>query len=152
MNDNWMKVYDLSQDQATIALIQRASSQTRDFGFVPEIALFGSKEWWAAVEDGRVPRHSIQGVISRLYLSGHHDWPEFEIQSGDTTTRWTRFGDQKAYEVGRRVRLDYVLQRPKKPWRSQEVEQVLQIFVEPDRNCSPNLAGARSSATRPAGF
>jgi hypothetical protein len=52
MNGNWMKVYDLSQDQAAIALIQRASSQTRDFGFVPEIALFGSKEWWAAVEDG----------------------------------------------------------------------------------------------------
>jgi len=132
MSDRWVKVYDLAQDQETIALVQRASLQTQDFGFVPEIALFGSKDWWAAVEDDRIPRHTVQGVISRLYMSGHGDWPEFEIQSGEKVTRWTRFGDQKAYQVGRRVRLEYVLQRPKKPWRSADIEQVLQIVIEAD--------------------
>jgi hypothetical protein len=130
MSDHWTKVYDLSQDKETIALVQKASSQTEDFGFVSEIALFGSAEWWAAVGDGRIPRHTVEGVISRLYMAGHGDWPEFEIQSSGQTTRWSRFGNQKAYEVGRRVRLDYVLQRPKKRWRSQEVKQVLQILIE----------------------
>jgi hypothetical protein len=130
MNDSWLTVYDLAQDQETIALVQRASLQTQGFGFVPEVALFGSKEWWAAVADGRIPRHTIEGVISRLYMSGHGDWPEFEIQSGERTTRWTRFGDQKAYAVGRKVRLEYVLQRPKKPWRTEQVEQVLRICIE----------------------
>jgi hypothetical protein len=128
--NSWMKVYDLAHDQETIALVQRASLQTQEFGFVPEIALFGSSEWWVAVEDGRIPRHTVQGVISRLYMSGHGDWPEFEVQSGEQATRWTRFGDQKAYEIGRKVRLDYVLQRPKKPWRGEQVEQVLGIWIE----------------------
>ena len=73
---------------------------------------------------------AVRGVISQLYMAGHGDWPEFEIQSSGQTTRWSRFGNQKAYEVGRRVRLDYVLQRPQKRWRSQEVKQVLQILIE----------------------
>jgi hypothetical protein len=132
MSDDWVKVYDLAQDQDTIALVQKASLQTHDFGFLPEIALFGSKEWWAAVEDGRIPRHVVEGVISRVYMSGHGDRPEFEIESGGQITRWTRFGDQKVYKAGRRVRLEYVLQRPKKPWRSGEIEQILQIVIEED--------------------
>lgn len=133
MQHSWLKVYDLMEDQQTINLVQRASSQTQDFGFVQEIALFGSEEWWAAVEDGRIPTRTVEGLISRLYMSGHGDWPEFEISVGDQTTRWTRMGNQKEYKVGRKVRLQYILQRPKKPWLSEEIEQVLRIFIEDQR-------------------
>lgn len=89
MNDNWIKVYELSQDLETMALIQKASQQTADFGFVPEVALFGSDDWWAAVEDGRIERYTIEGVVTRLYMSGHGDWPEFEVESGKEITCWT---------------------------------------------------------------
>jgi hypothetical protein len=114
MSEEWKKVYDLADDQETVSVIQRASLKTADFGFIPEIALFGSKEWWEAIKDGRIPRHEVKGVISRLYMSGHGDWPEFEIQSGRAYSQWTRLGDQGAYEIGKKIRLEFVLQLPKK--------------------------------------
>ena len=100
MSANWIKVYDLSQDRETVALIEKASQQTAEFGFVPEVAVFGSDEWWAAVEDGRIEQHTIEGVITRLYMSGHGDWPEFELSFGKEITRWTRLGSHNAYRVG----------------------------------------------------
>ena len=130
MSANWIKVYDLSQDRETVALIQKASQQTAEFGFVPEVAVFGSDEWWAAVEDGRIEQHTIEGVITRLYMSGHGDWPEFEVESGKEITRWTLLGSHNAYRVGKMVRIEYVLQRLKKPMQPEPVKQVLKIWVE----------------------
>ncbi len=68
----------VGQRPAAAADRQKASRGTTDFGYVPEIAIFGSADWWAAVEDGRIERHMIEGVISRLYMTGHGDWPEVE--------------------------------------------------------------------------
>ena len=133
MSREWIKVYDLSEDRETIELIQKASLRTRDFGLVPEIALFGSDEWWAAVSDGRIPRHKIEGTINRLYMTGHGDWPEFEILSGDEVTRWTRMGIPSAYGVGRKVRLEYVIQRLRKA-ESLPIKQIMRICI--GLNCS----------------
>ena len=128
MSREWIKVYDLSEDRETIELIQKASLRTRDFGLVPEIALFGSDEWWAAVSDGRIPRRTIEGTINRLYMTGHGDWPEFEILSGDEVTRWTRKGTPSAYEVGRKVRLEYVIQQLRKA-EAMPVKQIMKICI-----------------------
>jgi len=54
---------------------------TIDFGFVPEIALYGSRQWWQAMEDGRIPLHQIEGVVSDVFTSGESNWPQFEIDS-----------------------------------------------------------------------
>ena len=131
MSANWIEVYDLLQDRETVALIQKASQQTADFGFIPEVAVFGTDEWWDAVENGRIERHAIEGVITRLYMSGHGDWPEFEVQSGNEVTRWTRLGNQNVYRVGKLIRIEYVLQRLKKPMLPEPVKQVLEIWIEP---------------------
>lgn len=128
---DWIKAYDLADDLETVALIQRATTQTEDFGLVPEVALFGSLEWWNAVDDGRIPLQEVTGMITRLFTSGHRDWPEFELDSRGSKTRWTRVGDQSAYKEGKQVRIEFVLQKARKHWvGSQEQKQVLRIFVQ----------------------
>ena len=129
--NQWVKVYDLAEDRETVELVQRATLNTQDFGLVPEVALFGSDEWWKAVEDGRIPKQEVSGTIARVYMSGHGDWPEFEVDSNGEKTRWTRVGEQAMYEEGREVRIEYVIQKARKNWLgSPEQKQVLRIFVQ----------------------
>lgn len=46
-------------------------------------------------------------------------------------TVWTRFGDHSLFEIGRRVKLEYVVQKPKKSWTgSPHQNEVLKISIE----------------------
>jgi hypothetical protein len=127
----WVKVYDLMEDTETIQLVQRATLNTKEFGLEPDVALYGSDEWWRAVSDGRIAKHSVNGIISHLYMSGHGDWPEFEVDSGGEKTRWTRVGDQSLYELGRKVKVEYVLQKRRTSALGMlEQKEVLRIFIE----------------------
>lgn len=123
MNEGFTKVYDLREDHELIMAVQRATLTTQDAGLVPEHGLFGSEEWWRAIGDGRIPVHEVKGVIASIYLSGHNDYPEFEIDDGRGRTSWTRMTSggepgrpersrkEALYEAGRSVRLRYVEQQ-----------------------------------------
>ena len=125
------RIYDLADDQDLIAKVQHATLTTRDFGVVPEVALYGSEEWWRAIGDGRIPSRVIDGVISDVFTSGESNWPQFEIDSNGSKTVWTRFGNPQLYEVGKRITLAYVVQRPKKSWTGDLYQnEVLAIDVE----------------------
>lgn len=128
--DEWVKVYDLAEDQETVDLVQRATLNTNDFGLIPEVALFGSDDWWRAIDDGRIPLCEVSGTIVRVFASGHGDWPEFELESRGDRSRWTRLGEQSLYQEGRQVRVQYVMQKARKHWvGTQEQRQVLRIFI-----------------------
>lgn len=128
--DDWVVAYDLAADHETISLVQRATLTTKDFGIVPEVALFGSNEWWAAISDGRIPKHEVSGRISRLFMTGHGDWPEFELDSNGNKTSWTRMGNQAAYAEGREAKVEYVLQKLRRDLLNQgEQKQVLRVLV-----------------------
>jgi hypothetical protein len=130
MTDELVKIYDLKQDHRRIGLIQKACLESKENGFITEHALFGSVDWWRAIEENVIPVHTIEGVISRVYMSGHNDYPEFEIDDGQEKTRWTREGKDEAYIVGRRVKLKYVFQKPKRTWGGKnQHEVVLEIWV-----------------------
>jgi hypothetical protein len=129
--DGWDVVYDLATDEETIRLVQRATLTTKDFGLVPEVALYGSEDWWAAIADGRIPKHEARGTISRLFMSGHGDWPEFELNSDGTKTNWTRVGNQALYAEGKEAKIEYVMQKPRKKWLgNQEQKEVLRVLVK----------------------
>jgi len=129
-SDEWCTVYDLAEDAETIALVQRATLTTKDFGLVAEVALFGSDDWWAATKDGRIPRHDMEGTISCLFLSGHGDWPEFELDCDGNKTRWTRVGNQSLYAEGKQARVEYVMQKLRKDLLGQgEKRQILRVLV-----------------------
>ena len=134
MSEDLVKVYDLKADHTFISAVQKATLETGDYGLVPEHGLFGSPEWWQAINAGVIPTNTIEGVISRVYMSGHNDWPEFEINDGVDKTSWTREvnerKDDAMYRVGKRVKLKYVKQKFKKGWGSPYSKNVLEIWIE----------------------
>jgi hypothetical protein len=129
----WVKIYDLAEDPETVKRVQRATLETEQFGLKPEPALFGSPEWWRAVESGELESLWLTGVITRPLWTGMNDYPEVEIEeeSGHVSS-WTRFGDVTQYAKGRRIRIRWVLQRLKKPVEGlgDDPEQVLEVWLE----------------------
>ncbi len=132
---SWQKIYDLADNPKLIEQVQKATLETDDYGFVPEVALYGSQEWWNAIAEGRIEQQAIEGRISRVYMSGHNDWPEFELESCGERSCWTRFDYNTSYQVGRRIRIEYVWQKAKKAWvGSNTQKEVLRIFVYEPKN------------------
>lgn len=125
------RIYDLAEDHELVARVQSATLNTTDFGIVPEVALYGSPAWWQAIDDGRIPKHVVEGVISDVFVSGESNWPQFEIDSHGTKSVWTRHGNPRLYEIGRHVKVTYVAQRPKKTWTGDTYQnEVLSIDAE----------------------
>jgi len=144
----WVKLYELAEDEETVRLVQQATLNTEDFGLVPEVALFGSEKWWQAIQEGRIPSHELHGVITGVLMSGHGDWPEFELEAAGEKSRWPRLGPDEFYRVGNEVRVEYVLQKARKHWLgSREQEQVLRIFVKSVDPAPPDSPAPTPSGT-----
>ena len=56
-------------------------------------------------------------------MSGHGDWPEFELDSDGTKTSWTRRGNQALYAEGKEAKIEYVMQKPRKKWLGKEEQK-----------------------------
>ena len=131
-------IYDLRTDHKHIRDVQDATLHNSWSGLVPEHGLFGSEEWWASINEGRIRVHVIRGRITRVYMSGHNDFPEFEVDDGKAKTKWARVGTDSEYVVGRPVEIEYVLQRFKNEDKKlrkilgEYSECVLRISVETD--------------------
>ena len=96
----WFEVYNLQEEKDEISRIQIASLSSGPAGFLIKPALFGSKEWWGYVGTKKLPICNINGIITNLYMSGHNDFPEFEVTEGGEKTYWEIYGDQKFYKIG----------------------------------------------------
>src|SRR5271169_4415373 len=87
-----------------------------------------------------LPVHTCRGTITKCYLGSMKDWPEFTMcsDSGETTS-WGRFGhsgeDDRYYQVGRRIEVDYVLEplRPGSLDPRTERKTVLEVRIEAQR-------------------
>jgi len=92
---------------------------------------------WRVVSSGELPVQTCAGVIIKRYMGSMNDWPAFTIrgESGEETN-WSRYGhfagDDRYYQVGRRVEIDYVLQRrrAKGVLRGTERRVVLEVRIE----------------------
>jgi hypothetical protein len=114
---DWVTVYDFASDQQKIRAMQDATLGPTDFGVSAKPALVGTHEWWRAIEDGRLPRHVLEGSICKVYWGSMGDWPEFELVVADgTQSKWTREGDITRYVEGLRVRLTYTCH----PWKKKK--------------------------------
>lgn len=135
-----VKIYDLRDDAYTVKLIQSATLNTKNFGLKPDYGLFGSQEWWEMVERGVIPKHIIEGAISRVYMSGHNDFPEFEVTSEIGKKSWPRMGSDTSYVVGKKAKVVYIGQEFRKPLQVRsangqkesmlETEVVLEIWIQ----------------------
>jgi|SRR3989339_82601 len=109
--------YKFSEDKDAIKRLQVASKDTSSkSGLKIENGLLvGSKDWFKAIENGFINKQTLKGVITRVYMAGHNDWPEFEIECDGIKTIWTREGNDKHYVLGKKIELDYVIQKFKRP-------------------------------------
>ena len=101
-------IYDLHDDASFIAAVQEATLTTKKYGITQEHGLFASSQWWQAIDSGVLPIQRVNGMVTRVYMSGHNDFPEFEVDDGMTKTKWQRFGDPSAYSVGAPVTIEFV--------------------------------------------
>jgi hypothetical protein len=130
--------YRLAADEERIRHIQKATLTTDEFGLQQTHGLFGSREWWSQIADGRLPVSTLRGVISKVYMGSMGDWPEFRMKLTDGSERtWTREAQSREldslYTEGAQVEVDYVVQRFKpKSWSGPtETECVTEIRVWP---------------------
>jgi hypothetical protein len=143
--ENRIQVYNLRFDDDHVFKVQSATLGTTGAGLVPDPHLFGSPDWWATIESGELPIHTITGTISRVFLSGHNDYPEFEIDSDGERSCWTRTTSSipgcdlkrselaNLYRSGACVKLSYVEQRFKTPLPGvgECSKCVLEIWISP---------------------
>ena len=135
-----MKIaYSLRDNPKHIAQVQKATLTTDNFGIEPTDGLFGSPEWWDRIAAGDLPVHTINGTIAERFMGSMGDWPEIRVLSdGGEKSSWTREVNRKEqdalYRVGRRIEIDYVLQRHrnKSSGRQKEHKVVLEIRIQPD--------------------
>jgi hypothetical protein len=86
-------------------------------GIAPEPAIVGTEQWWSLVDTDRLPLHTQEGLIDRVFWSGHNDFPEFTLVSADGSKHtWQRFGDHTLYVEGLWARIQWVEQR----WAEEE--------------------------------
>jgi hypothetical protein len=109
-------VYNLRRDKRYVVSVQRATLTTKEFGVEQTHGLFGSAEWWGKIATSKLLVERLSGVITRLYMGSMNDWPEFSMRSdAGEEVSWSRYanGEHLAgfYAVGRRVEVDYVVQR-----------------------------------------
>jgi hypothetical protein len=69
--------------------------------------IFRSDEWYEAFHRGDVPTFLVCGCVTRLFWAGHNDYAMFEVTSVAGPAEESRFGDLRAYKLGRAVRLTY---------------------------------------------
>jgi len=114
-----IRVYDLHHDRAYVESVQTATLTSKDFGLVPEHGLFGSDEWWLAVDSGDIAVRVTEGEITDVFDTGHRDYPVFAL-SGRTWTRQTSETDDRtltrpekwaAFRKGVYARVRFAIQR-----------------------------------------
>ncbi len=132
--------------------MQKATLSTTDFGIRQTHGLFGSKEWWAKIAAGDLQRHTLRGVISKVYMGSMRDWPEFRIKTEDGkeeafTRECSRREAADEYQEGRSVEIDFVWQKHKTALLgTTNTKVILEIRISKE---APNQASEPTSGLAP---
>jgi len=66
----FIKVYDLKNNNHYMEDIQNATLKSDKFGLKITNGLFGSNEWWEAIDRGSIKKYTVEGVITKIFMSG----------------------------------------------------------------------------------
>lgn len=135
-----MKIaYRLRDNPTHIAQVQKATLTTDNFGIESTHGLFGSPEWWDRVVGGDLLVHTLRGIVTERFMASMGDWPMIKVRNdAGGESQWTRevnTREQDAlYRVGRRIEIDYVLQRHRRKSSDPNAEYkvIIEIRVELD--------------------
>lgn len=110
---------ELQLDPGQIALTQALTlNQAKpQMGLKGTHGLFGSSEWWASIQERRMPLLFISGVITRVYVAGQDDSGinnTIDLLQDDGSVRTVGIyvnkpDDARLFQVGHRAEIVYVL-------------------------------------------
>ena len=129
---DWQKVYDLAEDEGYVRHLQKGTlAPDYRFGLAPDPALVGSDEWWRALGTAALPIVTVEGEVSEVYLMENGPTRMFALRQDDgSTTHRLRRGDDAMWKVGRRARIEYVVQLDRE---GHEAEVVVRMWLGPER-------------------
>lgn len=117
---------ELKADPEQVALAQALTlnaSKPR-MGLKGTLGLFGSPEWWANIEQRKMPLLLVQGTIHSTYYAGmtnesNQEINSFELRLDDGTVRREGFYtndkvDRSLFQAGHRVEIVYALDELKR--------------------------------------
>lgn len=148
-NTQGVRVYELAKELATNpARVSTTQALTLNaekplMGLLGDSGLFGSKEWWLSINEGRIEVRVYKGIIQRLYIAGQDadedEGNDFEYLCEDGNVRRASCvanddTDLRLYRIGATVELAYALDKLKKqPARDGKLnfaEVLLEVSVE----------------------
>jgi len=116
---DFIKVYDLTNESQFIESVQYATLNKPNFGLkIKDSLLFGTAEWFEAIKKGKIQSFEIDGIIQKIGFSGqNNERVEYIVKDDRTGEEITQNvkGKRKLYQIGKRVRMKYVIQELKKP-------------------------------------
>jgi hypothetical protein len=128
-NPSGKLVYELAKElAANPARVAKTQALTLNaekplMGLLGDHGLFGSKEWWQNIDEGRIEVRVYRGTIKRLYVAGQDtdedQGKDFEYLCEDGNVRRASCvanedSDLTLYREGASVALAYALDRLKK--------------------------------------
>lgn len=114
---------ELKKNPERVALTQALTLDTSKptLGLKGTNGLFGSKEWWDSIGQGRIPLLFISGIIKKVYVAGQ-DPSNFnntvDLLQEDGTIRsvgiyTNRKADSKLFKIGYKASIVYALDEMK---------------------------------------
>jgi hypothetical protein len=141
MVTKWDLIYELRADEEHVRQLQAASANGHGFSATPY--LFGSKEWWVAIDSGSIERRAVEGTITGARPTSMPNRQEFRMLTPDgSELTGVRHGDPTRYLEGLHVRFEYVtLQRSaavfSEPRTTADV--VIAVWIEHSHRRTPYL-------------
>lgn len=116
---------ELKADPEQVALAQALTLNAAKprMGLKGTLGLFGSPEWWANIEQRKMPFRFLSGVIERAYVSGQDESVTlnnaFDLRLDDDFVQMEGIyinneDDVKLFRVGHRVEIVYALDELKR--------------------------------------
>jgi hypothetical protein len=133
-------IYELRSDEKRVRQIQEETVQ--DDGLSTAPYLFGSEEWWAAVEADSIKRRTVEGTITEAPPTSMSDPQQFRMRMTDgAELTGVRHGDPTRYVEGLRVWLEYVtVQRSADaPSELATADVVIAVWIEHSHKRTPYL-------------
>ena len=141
MARKWDLIYELRADEKHVRRLQKESAHGCGFSTTPY--LFGSKEWWAAIDSGAIERRTVEGTVTEARPTSMPDQQDYRMRTSDgSELTGVRHGDPTRYVEGLGIRFEYVtLQRSVEsaPEPGSTADVVIAVWIEHSRKRTPYL-------------
>lgn len=101
-----MTIFDALYDKTRTPIIQ-SKIRSGKSKFRTNWGLYGTEDWLNNLKkDGLIIY--LNGKITNLIMTGHNDFPEFEMETDEGTFQFERLGDESEYQIGKSIRVNAI--------------------------------------------